>query len=164
LGGVRDRVPVARRPHGAHAALLGHRVRVVGRAGKDRQAGVTEVADECLLPALLGVAGVLAHGAPATGAPTVRVGEDEVGAGGERSGTLRGAGPKPTGASRPGGGGVSSCRVGRGRARLYRSNWRSLRSTTSPTPSRRATGAIAPGSSTPSCRRRSSAFRRSADG
>ena len=54
--------------------------------------------------------------------------------------------------------------VWRGRARLYRSYCRSSRSAMSPTPMKRAIGAMASGSSVSSWRRPSKAFSRSAEG
>ena len=72
--------------------------------------------------------------------------------------------PYPVGAPRPGGtGSVRSSQVGTARARSNRSVCRSARYTTDPTLMSRAIGAMADGSSTPSCSRRSSAFSRSAE-
>ncbi len=78
-------------------------------------------------------------------------------------GPLGYCGPNVVGAANPAGAGVNNCHVGFGLGDRKRSYCRSERSTTSPTPIRRATGASADGSNTPSCMRRSSAINRSVD-
>ena len=79
FGRVRDVVAVRGRLH-RRAALLGHGVGVVTRAGEDVEPGVGRVLHEWLLARPLGVPHVLADRAPPPGAAPVRVSDDESGA------------------------------------------------------------------------------------
>ncbi len=76
FGRVRDVVAVRGRLH-RRAALLGHGVGVVTRAGEDVESGVGRVVHERLLARPLRVPNVLADRAPPPGTAPVRVGHDE---------------------------------------------------------------------------------------